>query len=72
MQRDRLPTGLDSSAMRELRILAAETGAADSCCAEVDARIAHGHPAIEILAASSELKADLIVLGSTHRSPFTL
>jgi nucleotide-binding universal stress UspA family protein len=70
MQRDRLPTGLDSSAMRELRILAAETGAADSCCAEVDARIAHGHPAIEILAASSELKADLIVLGSTNRSAF--
>jgi nucleotide-binding universal stress UspA family protein len=70
MQRDRLPTGLDSTAMRELRILAAETGAADSCCVEVDARVAHGHPAIEILAASSELGADLIVLGSTHRSTF--
>jgi nucleotide-binding universal stress UspA family protein len=70
MQRDQLPTGLDSTAMRELRILAAETAAADSCCTEVDARIAHGHPAIEILATSVELKADLIVLGSTHRSAF--
>jgi nucleotide-binding universal stress UspA family protein len=70
MQRDRLPTGLDSTAMGELRILAAETSAADSCCAEIDARIAHGHPAIEILAMSAELSADLIVLGSTHRSTF--
>lgn len=70
MMRDHLPTGLDSTAMHELRILAAETGAVDSCCIEIDARIAHGHPAIEILAASSELDADLIVLGSTHRSAF--
>jgi nucleotide-binding universal stress UspA family protein len=70
MARDRLPTGLDSTAMRELRILAAETGSADSCCAEIETRVAHGHPAIEILAASSELGADLIVLGSTHRSAF--
>jgi nucleotide-binding universal stress UspA family protein len=70
MQRDRLPTGLDSTAMRELRILAAETGATGSCCAEIEARVAHGHPAIEILAVSSELGADLIVLGSTHRSAF--
>ena len=32
--------------------------------------MAHGHPALEILAASVELRADLIVLGSTHRSAF--
>ena len=70
MQRDRLPTGLDSTAMRELRILAGEIGASDACCVEVEARVAHGHPAIEILAASAELGADLIVLGSTHRSIF--
>ena len=70
MQRDHLPTGLDSTAMRELRILAEEIGATDSCCVEVDARVAHGHPAIEILAASVDLGADLIVLGSTHRSVF--
>jgi nucleotide-binding universal stress UspA family protein len=68
MQREHLPTGLDSTAMRELRILAAEIGATDSCCVKVDARVAHGHPAIEILAASVDLGADLIVLGSTHRS----
>lgn len=68
MQRAQLPTGLDSTAMRELRILAAEIGAADSCCAAVEARVAHGHPAIEILAISVDLHAELIVLGSTHRS----
>ncbi|MGA8086522.1 MAG: universal stress protein [Terracidiphilus sp.] len=68
MEREHLPTGLDSTAMRELRILAAEIGATDSCCVEVDTRVAHGHPAIEILAASVDLGADLIVLGSTHRS----
>ncbi len=68
MQRDHLPTELDSTAIRELHILAAEIGAAESCCAEVDVRVEHGHPAIEILAASVELGANLIVLGSTHRS----
>src|ERR1700750_3266227 len=68
MRRERLPTGLDSTAMRELLVLAAEIGAAASCCTEVETRVAHGHPAIEILAASAELVADLIVLGSTHRS----
>ncbi|MGC1420944.1 MAG: universal stress protein [Terracidiphilus sp.] len=68
MEREHLPTGLYSTAMRELSILAAEIGAAESCCARVETRVAHGHPAIEILAASAELVADLIVLGSTHRS----
>ena len=69
MQRDGLPTGLDSAAMHELRALAADTGASDSgCCAQVEARIAHGNPCIEILAASAELQASLIVLGATERS----
>ena len=68
MRRDHLPTGLDSTALRELQILAAEVGAADLCCTEVETRIAHGHPAIEILAASVDLNASLIVLGSTRRS----
>jgi nucleotide-binding universal stress UspA family protein len=68
MQREHLPTGFDSTAIRELRILAAEIGATESCCAQVEARVAHGHPAIEILAASAELGAELIVLGSTRRS----
>ena len=67
--RDELPTGLDSEAMQELRALADETGASESgCCAQVEARIAHGNPSIEILAASAELQASLIVLGSTRRS----
>lgn len=68
MQREHLPIGLDSTAMRELRILATEVGATESCCSPVEVRVAHGHPAIEILAASVELRADLIVLGATHRS----
>jgi nucleotide-binding universal stress UspA family protein len=68
MKREHLPTGLDSTATQELRILAAETGANELCCTEVETRIAHGHPAIEILAASVDLNASLIVLGSTSRS----
>jgi nucleotide-binding universal stress UspA family protein len=70
MQREQLPTGLESTAMREIRNLASEIGATDSCCVQVDARVAHGHPAIEILAASAELEASLIVLGATNRSAF--
>ena len=68
MRREHLPTGLDSTAMRELRILASEIVAADSCCTEIDTRVVHGHPAIEILSASVDLGAELIVLGSTARS----
>jgi nucleotide-binding universal stress UspA family protein len=68
MRREHLLTGLDSTSMRDLRILAAEINTANSCWAAVEARVAHGHPAIEILAASVDLRAELIVLGSTHRS----
>ena len=68
MGREHLPTELDSTAMRELLILAAEIGATERCCAQVETRIAHGHPAIEILAASVDFRADLVVLGSTTRS----
>src|SRR3569833_373432 len=68
MRREHLPTGLDSTALRELQILAAETGASELCCTEVETRIAHGHPAIEILAASVDLNASLIVLGSATHS----
>ena len=70
IRRSNLPTGLDSTAVRELGILADEVGASESCCAKVETRIAHGHPAIEILAASVELEANLIVLGATNRSTF--
>ncbi len=69
MEKQGLPTGLDSTAMRELRALAAETGALKSSgCTRVDPCVAHGNPSIEILAASAELHASLIVLGATHRA----
>ena len=66
MERKGLPTGLDSAAMHELRILAAETGA--GCCITVEPRVVHGNPSIEILAEAAEQRASLIVLGATHRS----
>jgi len=68
MERKGLPTGLDSSAMLELRILAEETGA--GCCSAVEPIVLRGNPAIEILALASERRASLIVLGATHRSAF--
>jgi nucleotide-binding universal stress UspA family protein len=66
MLRSGLPTGLDSACMRELRILAAETGA--GCRLDVEPVVVHGNPSIEILAEASARKASLIVLGATHRS----
>jgi nucleotide-binding universal stress UspA family protein len=68
MERKGLPTGLDSAALHELRILADETGA--GCSMTVEAHVAHGNPSIEILAAASERDASLIVLGATQRSAF--
>jgi len=69
MEQKGLPTGLDSTAMHELRILASETGAMESnCTGAVEPRVAHGNPSIEILAASVELQASLIVLCATQRS----
>jgi len=68
MARKGLPTGLDSLAMHELRKLAAETGA--GCCSAVEPVVIHGNPSIEILSESVERKANLIVLGATHRSVF--
>jgi nucleotide-binding universal stress UspA family protein len=66
MQRRGLPTGVDSSAMRELEHLAIETGG--HCCSDVEPVVVHGNPAIEILALAQERHASLIVLGATHRS----
>ena len=63
-----LPTGMDSSAMVELRILAEQTGA--GCCSAVEPIVAHGNPSIEILALAQERHASLIVLGATRRSAF--
>ena len=68
MERKGLPTGLDSLAMHELRVLAAETGA--GCCSAVEPHVVHGNPFIEILAEASERSASLIVLGATERSAF--
>jgi nucleotide-binding universal stress UspA family protein len=68
MLRDGLPTGMDSAAMRELRLLAEETGV--GCCLDVEPVVAHGDPSIEILAEASERHASLIVLGATQRSAF--
>lgn len=57
--------------MRELRILAAEIGASDiNSCTQLEPRVTHGNPSIEILATAAELKASLIVLGATQRSAF--
>jgi nucleotide-binding universal stress UspA family protein len=67
MERSGLPTGLDSTALRELRILGEESVA--GCCA-VEARVVHGNPFIEILAEASACHAGMIVLGSTQRSAF--
>jgi nucleotide-binding universal stress UspA family protein len=68
MERKGLPTGLDSAALHELRVLAVETGA--GCCTTIEPHVVHGNPSIEILAESVELEASLIVLGATHRSAF--
>jgi len=67
-QRERLPAGSDSAAVEELRRLAQETGA--GCCSDVEPRVLHGHPAIEILSEAASDHASLIVLGATHRAAF--
>jgi nucleotide-binding universal stress UspA family protein len=68
MERLGLPTGLDSAALQELRMLASET--ATGCARSVEAHVVHGNPAIEILAEAAERHASLIVLGATERSVF--
>jgi len=70
MERDGLPTGLDSTAMRELRILATEIGATECCCGRVEPRVVHGNPSIEILSASAELHASVIVLEARNRPAY--
>ena len=63
------PALLHSSARRKLRQLVEESGALEICGSRlVETRIEHGIPSDEILAAASELKASLIVLGTTQRS----
>ncbi len=61
-----LPGGLDGAALHGLEHIAAET--ASGCAIEVETRVVHGEPAIEILATAAEVHASLIVLGATERS----
>ena len=68
MQSGGLPTGVDSAAMRELRLLAEETG--QGCCLTIEPVVVHGNPSIEILAEASARNASFIVLGATHRLAF--
>ena len=68
MERQGMPTGLDSAALRELRKLAEETSC--GCSTEIEAKVLHGNPAVEILAEASAGGASLIILGATHRSAF--
>jgi nucleotide-binding universal stress UspA family protein len=68
MERKGLPTGMHSSAMLELRILAEQTDA--NCCSAIEPIVAHGDPSIEILALAAERRASLIVLGAARRTAF--
>ncbi|HEY6488607.1 MAG: universal stress protein [Terracidiphilus sp.] len=67
--RTNLPTHLEATALRELEILAEETRRqVHDRSPHIDLRVVHGHPAIEILATASEMRASLIILGATQRS----
>ena len=68
MERKGLPAGMRSSAMLELRILAAQIGA--DCCSAIEPVVAHGNPTIEILALAAERRASLIVLSASRRPAF--
>ena len=49
-----------------MRIIAHETDC--GCNVDIEPKVVHGNPAIEILAESSERRARLIVLGATQRN----
>jgi len=68
MERKGLPTGADSLALRELRIIAKETG--NGCSMDIEPHVVHGNPAIEILAEAAERRACLIVLGASQHNAF--
>jgi nucleotide-binding universal stress UspA family protein len=68
MERKGLPTGPDSLALRELRIVAQETGC--ECPVVIEPHVVHGNPAIEILSEAADRHACLIVLGATQRNVF--
>jgi nucleotide-binding universal stress UspA family protein len=68
MERAKQPTGMESAAMQELRLLAAEIDG--QCCTAIHPYVVHGNPSIEILAEAVERQASLIVLGATRRTAF--
>ncbi len=68
MEREGLPSGLESAALRELRTIAQETG--QECSTPVEPLVLHGNPAIEILAEAASRRAALIVLGAAQHSVF--
>jgi nucleotide-binding universal stress UspA family protein len=59
---------LDSTISYELKQLAGKI--ADNACSEVDISVAHGDPAIEILALADAIHASLIVMGVTEHTLF--
>ena len=68
MEHKGLPTGADSLALRELRIIAQETGC--ECSVSIEPHVVHGNATIEILAEAAHRHACLIVLGATQRNVF--
>ena len=69
MKRQGQATDLESAAMHQLRELVAEITAGDAGLGVLmEPLVAHGNPSIEILAASAELHASLIVLGAMQHS----
>ena len=68
MERNGLPTGADSLALRELRAISEETGC--GCSVSIEPHVVHGNPAIEILAEAANRHVSLIVLGATQRNVF--
>ena len=69
MKRQGQATDLESAAMHQLRELVAEITACDAGLGVLmEPLVAHGNPSIEILAASAELHASLIVLGAMQHS----
>jgi len=69
MKRQGLPTDLESTVMHQLCELVANITADEANLAvPVEPLVAHGNPSIEILAASAELHANVIVLGAMQHS----
>jgi nucleotide-binding universal stress UspA family protein len=62
------PAALDSAAFHRLSSLAAEIGT--ECNTQVEPRVVHGNPSVEILAEASESGAGLIILGARPRTAF--